>query len=160
MRARLRDSLKTEKKRSWHFLAVRKAESKIWDSAELSVVITYCFSTHSAPTSKTFPLGSFDSHSAGWDVRWAPLKFQWQETFPSARPQLPLMITAAFWKACVGKASGINNPNWEENPTNLRRFDLGWERKTWWKSRKREGQKERHRERECQGQALLIWRLN
>lgn len=108
-----------------------------------SAVITYCFSTHSTPTPKTFPLGSFDSHSVEWDECWAPLKFRWQETFPSARPQLPLMITAAFWKACIGKASGINKPNWEENPTNLRTFDLGWRRKTRWK-----GEKEKERERD------------
>lgn len=121
-----------------------------------SAVITYCFSTHSAPNPKTFPLGSFDSHSAGWDECWAPLKFQWQETFPSVRPQLPLMI----WKACVGKASGINKPSWEENQTNFENFWFGDGGERHDGRVKGEKGRERQREGECQGQALLIWRLN
>lgn len=149
MRARVRDSLETGKKGTdifFFFFLPRDKPSQRSETPGLrraSAVISCCFSTHSTPTPKTFPLGSFDSHSAGWDECWVPLKFQWQETFPSVRPQLPLMITVAFWNACIGEASWINKPNWEENPPIFRTLLFGVEERDTMRDWTWDGERER-----------------
>lgn len=130
MSAWLRGSLRKSKKGTDIFLLQEKPSqrSENLTLCTASAVIT-AFAPTPSPSPKTFPTRLIWLLLCRLRQELGSLEVSMERNFSISEPSVTTYDHSSILKTRVGKASGINKTKWEENPTNLRTFVLGWRRK-------------------------------